>query len=225
MPTAVASPWPSGPVVVSTPGGLEILGMARRPGAELAEIPDLVERHLRVAGEIEQRIEQHRAVAGRQHEAVAVRPFRIGRVVFQELREQDGCDIGCAHRQAGMAGLRLLHGVHGEATDRIGHTGVVDLRHDENPPEMRSLMTIRGARESAGFVAGDGKEVGGWIASRFPESKARKHGFGRKTCLAVHSFQAALRGPISPRKLLLLSACRTGSFTGWPALKSACCEP
>ena len=44
----------------------------------------------------------------------------------------------------GMAGFRLLDGIHGEATDRIGHTGMIDLRHDENPPEMRSLLV--GAR-------------------------------------------------------------------------------
>jgi hypothetical protein len=52
--------------------------MAGRQRAELAEALDLVERHVGVAGEMQQRIEQHRAVAGRQHEAVAVRPVRIG---------------------------------------------------------------------------------------------------------------------------------------------------
>ncbi len=75
-PTAVAMPWPSGPVVVSTPGGVAELGMARRLGAQLAEALQLVERHARRAGEVEQRVEQHRAVAGRQDEAVAVGPAR-----------------------------------------------------------------------------------------------------------------------------------------------------
>jgi hypothetical protein len=28
-----------------------------------------------------------------------------------------------------MAGFRLLDGVHGKPTDRIGHTGMIDLRH------------------------------------------------------------------------------------------------
>jgi hypothetical protein len=42
-----------------------------------------------------------------------------------------------------MAGFSLLDSVHGEATDRIGHTGVIDLRHDENPLEMRRLVMIR----------------------------------------------------------------------------------
>ena len=76
MPTALPSPWPSGPVVVSMPEAKPYSGMPGRPRSELAEIPDLLERHVLVAGEVEQRIEQHRAVAGRQHEAVAIGPVR-----------------------------------------------------------------------------------------------------------------------------------------------------
>ena len=105
--------------------------MARRQRAELAEILDLFERHVLVAGQVQQGIEQHRAVSGRQHEAVAIRPVRFSGVVFQELREQHGRDVGGAHRQPRMAGFRLFDGVHREPTDRIGHTGVIDLRHDE----------------------------------------------------------------------------------------------
>src|SRR5262245_65021535 len=37
---------------------------------------DLVDRHVRVARQVQQRIEQHRAVTGREDEAVAVRPIR-----------------------------------------------------------------------------------------------------------------------------------------------------
>ena len=123
--------------------GAEILRMARGGRIDLAETLDLIERHLGIAGEIEQRIEQHRAVASRQHEAVAVRPLRRRGVEFQKLCEQHGRDIGGAHRQARVAGFRLLDGVHGEPTDRIGHTGMIDLRHDENPSEMRWLVVVR----------------------------------------------------------------------------------
>ena len=108
-------------MVVSTPGRDEILGMPRRQRAELAEALELVERHLLVAEEMQQRIDQHRAVPGRQHEAVAVGPGRIGRIEFQELGEQHGRDVGRAHRQAGMAGFRLLDRVHGERADRVRH--------------------------------------------------------------------------------------------------------
>ena len=90
-------------------------------GAKLPEALDLLDRHVLVAGQIEQRIEQHRAVAGRKHETVAVWPFRIGRVVAQIFREQDGRDVGAAHRQTGMARIRLLDRIHREEADRIGH--------------------------------------------------------------------------------------------------------
>ena len=152
--------------------GVEILRMSRRQRSQLTELLDLVERHVVVAGEIQQRIQQHRAVAGREHEAVAVRPVRLGSVEFQELREQHGGDVGRAHRQAGMAGIGLLHGIHGEPADRIGHTGMIDARHDENPSEMRCLVAIRIVRERLGgsLVARGGQ---GWIASVFVESKVK----------------------------------------------------
>ena len=105
-------------------GRVAVFGMAGRERAELAEALDLVDRHLLVAGEIEQRVEQHRAVAGGEHEAVAVGPGRIGRVEFQEVREQHGGDVGRAHRQAGMAGLRLLDRIHGERADGVRHAVV-----------------------------------------------------------------------------------------------------
>ena len=57
-----------------------VLGMAGRAGPELPEAPQLVQRHVRIAGQVEQRVEQHRAVAGREHEPVAVRPIRMLRV-------------------------------------------------------------------------------------------------------------------------------------------------
>ena len=101
--------------------GKTVFGMAGGPRAELAEALDLVDRHVLVAGEIEQRIKQHRAVAGRQHEAVAVRPVRLLRIVFQIAGEQHGGDVGAAHRQAGMAGIGLLDRIHGQEADRVGH--------------------------------------------------------------------------------------------------------
>ena len=52
MPTALAMPWPSGPVVVSTPAVWPYSGWPGVRGAELAEALQLLERHVRVAGEI-----------------------------------------------------------------------------------------------------------------------------------------------------------------------------
>src|SRR3954470_1280187 len=40
----------------------------------------------------------------------------------------------------GRPGFGLFHGIHGEAANRIGHTGVIDIRHGDIPREV-------GARE------------------------------------------------------------------------------
>ena len=67
----------------STPGELEILGMPGAGAAELAEIADVLDRRARIAGQVEQRVDQHRAMARRQHEAVAVGPFGLGGIELQ----------------------------------------------------------------------------------------------------------------------------------------------
>ena len=109
-------------------GGVAVLRVSGRERAELAEALELVDGHRLVAGEMQQRIEQHRAVAGGEHEAVAVGPGRIGRVEFEEAREQHGGDIGRAHGQAGMAGFGLLDRVHRQRADGIRHAVVIGAR-------------------------------------------------------------------------------------------------
>jgi hypothetical protein len=116
-----------------TSGGLdtwgdEILGMAGRKRAELAKPLDLIDRHLLVAEQMEQRVDQHRAMAGRQHETVAVGPGGIGRIELQEPGEQHGGDVGRAHGQAGMTGFRLLDRVHGQRADGVRHAVVLGAR-------------------------------------------------------------------------------------------------
>ena len=114
----VGEPWPSGPVVASTPGREVALRVAGRAAAPLPEALELVEREV-VAGQVQQGVEQHRAVPGRQHEAVAVRPAGIGRVVPQEARPEHVGHRRGAHRQPGMARVGLLDGVDGEEADRV----------------------------------------------------------------------------------------------------------
>jgi hypothetical protein len=81
-----------------------------------------------------------------------------------------------------MAGFRLLDRVHREPPDRIGHTRVIDMRHDENPPEMRCLVAIRREAKCLGWGL-PAMAVEGWIAPRFPESKAMERFASRKSCL------------------------------------------
>ena len=47
--------------------------------------------------------------------------MRIGRIELHEVPEQNGRDVGHAHRRAGMTALGLLHGIHGEKPDAVGH--------------------------------------------------------------------------------------------------------
>jgi hypothetical protein len=66
-------------------GGLDArraegLGMAGGARAPLAEGLELVERQV-VAVEVQHRVEQHRAVTGREHETVAVGPLGVLRIV------------------------------------------------------------------------------------------------------------------------------------------------
>src|SRR3546814_12167897 len=94
----------SGEALPERPGGdfhargVAALGMSRRLAAPLPELLDVVERQV-VAGDVQQAVQQRRAVAGREHEAVAVGPQRIGRVVLQEV-------LRTAERRVGKEGGR-----------------------------------------------------------------------------------------------------------------------
>ena len=108
-------------------GRVPVLGMPRRLRAELPEPLDLIDAHPRIAGQIEQRVEQHRAVAGRQHEAVAVVPVGIGSVEAQELSKEHSCHVCHAHRHAWMPRFRLLDRVHRKRANGIGHIFVAHV--------------------------------------------------------------------------------------------------
>jgi len=102
-------------------GGMAALGVSGSSAAELPEALQLVERHIGIAGQVQQRVEQHRPVPGRQHETVAIGPVRRFGIEAQELREEDRGGIGHAHRHAWMARFRLLDRIHRQRPDRIGH--------------------------------------------------------------------------------------------------------
>jgi len=114
-----------GKALAERPGGgldAEVRVDLRVPGGvrtELAEIPELLHVE-RIAREVQQRVEQHRAVAVRDHEAVAVGPLRIAGIVLEVIGPQHLGDVGHAHRHAGVTGIGLLHGIHAEGTDGVG---------------------------------------------------------------------------------------------------------
>ena len=134
-------PCPSGPVVVSTPEVRWYSGWPAAVGVQLAERLDVVHAHRGLAQDlvlgvyglhprqVEQRVEEHRRVAGREHEAVAVRPDRIGGVEPQKALPQRVGDGGHRHRRAGMARVGLLDGVDRQRPDRVDAERV-DVRCD-----------------------------------------------------------------------------------------------
>ena len=98
--------------------GVAVLGVAGRPGAPLAERLEVIHRQA-VAIQVQQRVQQRGRMARGEHEAVAVGPLGVARAVAHLLLPQGIGHGGHAHRRAGMAGVRLLHGVGGQHTDGV----------------------------------------------------------------------------------------------------------
>ena len=106
-----------------------VLRMPRAARVDLAEALDVLERDRQLAeplvggvdrlhaGEVQQRVEQRRGVADREHEAVAAGPDRVVRVEAQEVLPERVGDGRHRHRRAGMTGVGGLHGVHRERAD------------------------------------------------------------------------------------------------------------
>ena len=121
-----------------------VFGVAFAVRAQFAEALDLVDGDLRVAAEVEQRVEQHGAVAVRLHEAVAVEPERVLGVELQVPREQRRGDVGGAERRAGMPFPDSLDRVHGQEADRIGHQAGIDVRHGSVSLRLAPLPGVWG---------------------------------------------------------------------------------
>ncbi len=101
------------------------LRMAGRLRMELAKIAQFGDRKI-VAREMQQRVLQHRTVPVGQHEAIAIGPARIRRIVAQMAVPQRDGDFRHAHRHAGMAGFCGFHRVHRQCADCIGKLLVGD---------------------------------------------------------------------------------------------------
>ena len=105
----------------------EVFRVARRPCAPLAEVLDLIQLHAVVTGQMQQRIEQHRAVARRQDKPVAVRPVGRSGIELQVFLKEDRGHIGHAHRHPGMAGIGGMNGIKGQRADGGGLVPVVGI--------------------------------------------------------------------------------------------------
>src|SRR5208283_734267 len=137
--------------------------MAGSLAVELAEILDVVERnggrgedfargtYFAHARQMEKRIKKHGRVAIREHKAVAVRPMRILRVVAQKLLPEAVGDRSESHGSSRMAGVRFLHGIHGERANCVdtqlielfsGDYRLVTDRHPRAPWMQRALRSV-----------------------------------------------------------------------------------
>ncbi|CAI1197903.1 Uncharacterised protein [Serratia quinivorans] len=99
--------------------GVAVFRVARGFGVQLAEVFQLAHRQV-VAGEVQQAVNQHGAMAVGEDEAVTVSPVRVGRVVVQVVTPEDFGDVRHAHRCTRVAGICFLYGVHAECADGVG---------------------------------------------------------------------------------------------------------
>lgn len=109
-------------------GSFAALGVTGGLAVQLAELLELLDRQV-VAGQVQQRVLQHRPMSVGQHETVAVEPLRIVGVVPEIIVPQHFGDIGHAHRHAGMTGLGGFDRICGKKTDGVGQLAAGGLGH------------------------------------------------------------------------------------------------
>ena len=183
-------------MVASTPSSRKFSGWPAQGLPSWRKSLDVLDRRPRVAGEVEQRIDQHRAVAGRQHEAVAVGPVRIGRIVASDIRStapwrRRPCPSACRD------GRYWRPGPH-PSTRRGWRWRAVSIRR----ACMAPLAEIR--RRKARGAAGS------FIGGR----RLRQLRSDLKTCRALASMLSSIHGrPTRPRRH------RSGSNRPWRGSK------
>ena len=142
-------------------GGLDAernvaLGMPGGSAAELAKFLELVESDL-VAREIGDRIQEHRAVAVRQDESVAVVPMRIARIEAQVVVPKHLGDVGHSHRHSRVTGLGALDRVHRQHTNRVGE----------------ATTRRPGCRHTVSLKSHSDVSFGGWSVGVVPQERTR----------------------------------------------------
>ncbi len=105
-----------------------VLGVPGRTRPELPELAEVVELEA-VSREVQHRVQQHRCMACREHEAIAIGPVRFGRVVLHDARPQHVRERRQRHRRARVPGVGLLYRVHREATDHVDRALVELVSH------------------------------------------------------------------------------------------------
>ena len=169
-------------MVASTPASSKFSGWPAHGLPSWRKLLDVVDRRPRVAGQVEQGVDQHRAVAGRQDEAVAVGPVRIGRVELQMPVNKRGRGVGHAHRHARMAAVGGLDRIHRQGANGVGEAALGRLHRgsamgfgapQDLGPMARALCQVSRAastlaRDSRKLRSGQRMDDGGLSTSPGP---------------------------------------------------------
>ena len=107
-------------------GRVAIFGVAGSLAAPLAKIADLFQAEI-VTGQVQQAVEQHGGVTGGEDESVAIRPVRVFGVVLHHLCPQHITGRSQTHGCSRVAGIGLLHRIHGQGADRVD-AKIIDVR-------------------------------------------------------------------------------------------------
>ncbi len=99
--------------------GIAVLRVPWGAAVQLTKVFDVIHGDV-IAGQVQQRIVQHRAVPVGHHEAVTVCPLRICRIVNQIVVPEHLGNVCHAHWRARVAGVGLLNCIHTEGTNGIG---------------------------------------------------------------------------------------------------------
>ncbi len=94
------------------------LGVPGRPAAPLAELAQVLQREV-VPGQVQHGVLEDAGVPVGEHEAIAVRPLRVVRVVVHDARPQDVGQGGQRHGGPRVPRAGLLRRIHGDAADHI----------------------------------------------------------------------------------------------------------
>ena len=99
-------------------GGLAVFRMARGTASPLAEPLELLQGQVE-ARDMKQGVQERTSMSGRENEAVPVGPEGITRVELERAIPERVGHGRRTQRQAGVPGLGLLHGVHGQEAQGI----------------------------------------------------------------------------------------------------------
>ena len=106
------------------PRRMAVLGV---PGGDRPPLPerlDLGHRHVGIAGQVQQGIEQHRPMPRRQDEPVAVGPVGRACVIGQVTGEQHRRHVGHPHRHPRMPRIGRRHRIQRQRANGTGHAPV-----------------------------------------------------------------------------------------------------